>query len=157
MQYTDKQIYIVFINLFPLQNAAQNCRKRANDRLSDLTAITYIENEDLKNNYEKLKKDKQEKGELYEEILLFHGTDEENIDEIFINNFDINRHPLKRKKVDRQIIRLYKAKLVNPNPMFRKWHTDEAFTCATDLVHAINMEKFSSSPESSVAALPGIL
>ena len=29
--------YIVFINLFPLQNAAQNCRKRANDRLSDLT------------------------------------------------------------------------------------------------------------------------
>ena len=29
--------YIVFINSFPLQNAAQNCRKRANDRLSDLT------------------------------------------------------------------------------------------------------------------------
>ena len=100
MQYTDKQIYIVFINLFPSQNAAQNCRKRAYDRLSDLTAITYIENEDLKNNYEKLKRDKQEKGELYEEILLFHGTDEENIDEIFIKNFDINRHPLKRKKVD---------------------------------------------------------
>merc|ERR1719154_523105 len=80
------------------KNAAQNCRKRANDRLSDLTAITYIENEDLKNNYEKLKKDKQEKGELYEEIHLFHGTDEENIDEIFIKNFDINRHPLRRKK-----------------------------------------------------------
>ena len=63
--------------------------------------ITYIENEDLKNNYEKLKKDKQEKGELYEEILLFHGTDEENIDDIFIKNFDINCHPLKRNKVDR--------------------------------------------------------
>ena len=63
--------------------------------------ITYIENEALKSKYEKSKKDKQEKGELYEEILLFHGTDEENIDEIFIKNFDINRHPLKRKKVDR--------------------------------------------------------
>ena len=61
--------------------------------------ITYIENGDLKSNYEQLKKDKQEKGELYEEILLFHGTDEENIDNIFINNFDINHHLLKRKKV----------------------------------------------------------
>ena len=50
--------------------------------------ITYIQNDDLKDNYEKLKKDKQEKGELYEETLLFHGTDEENIDNIFNNNFD---------------------------------------------------------------------
>ena len=37
IQCIDKQISIVFINSFPLQNAAQNCRKRANDRLSDLT------------------------------------------------------------------------------------------------------------------------
>ena len=61
--------------------------------------ITYIQNDDLKDNYEKIKKDKQEKGELYKETLLFHGTDEENIDNIFNNNFDINRHPLKRSKV----------------------------------------------------------
>ena len=47
--------------------------------------ITYIQNDDLKDNYEKIKKDKQEKGELYKETLLFH--------------FDINRHPLKRSKV----------------------------------------------------------
>ena len=63
--------------------------------------ITYIQNDDIKVNYEKLKKEKNDKGELYEETLLFHGTDQENIDDIFINNFDINRHPLRRSKVIR--------------------------------------------------------
>ena len=44
-------------------------------------------------------KTKLDNGELYEEILLFHGTDEENIDNIFNNNFDINHHPVRRSKV----------------------------------------------------------
>ena len=64
----------------------------------DLT-ITYIENGKLKRNFEKSKKEKEDNGELYEEILLFHGTDEENIDNIFNNNFDINHHPVRRSKV----------------------------------------------------------
>ena len=69
--------------------------------------ITYIENGNLKRNFEKSKKDKEDSGEHFEEILLFHGTDEENIDSIFNNNFDINRHPLKRSKV------LYTCKYVD--------------------------------------------
>ena len=64
----------------------------------DLT-ITYIENGKMKRNFEKSKKGKEDNGEIYEEILLFHGTDEENIDNIFNNNFDIDRHPLRRSKV----------------------------------------------------------
>ena len=64
----------------------------------DLT-ITYIENGKLKRDFEQLKKDKDDNEEPYEEILLFHGTDEENIDNIFTNNFDINHHPLRRSKV----------------------------------------------------------
>ena len=61
--------------------------------------ITYIENGKLKRNFEKSKKDKEESGEHFEEILLFHGTDEENIDSIFNNNFDINHKPQRRSKV----------------------------------------------------------
>ena len=61
--------------------------------------ITYIENGEMKRNFEITKKGKEDNGEIYEEILLFHGTDEENIDNIFNNNFDIDRHPLRRSKV----------------------------------------------------------
>ena len=116
--------------------------------------ITYIQNDDIKVNYEKLKKDKNEKGEIYEETLLFHGTDQENVDDIFINNFDINRHPLRRSKV----IRFRGACLiVKCKFFFRKWYTDEAFTCVTAQGHAMNMAKFSSSPKFCVATLPEIL
>ena len=65
---------------------------------NDLT-ITYIENGNLKRNFEQSKKDKEDNKEPYEEILLFHGTDEKNVDNIFTNNFDINHHPLRRNKV----------------------------------------------------------
>ena len=61
--------------------------------------ITYIENGNLNRNFEKSKKDKEDNGEHFEEILLFHGTDEENIDSLFNNNFDINHQPQRRSKV----------------------------------------------------------
>ena len=64
----------------------------------DLT-ITYIENCHLKRNFEKAKKEFEDNGTSYKEIFLFHATDEENIDNIFNDNFDIDHHPLSRAKV----------------------------------------------------------
>ena len=61
--------------------------------------IKYIENDQLKRKFENLKKVMKDNNDQYEEILLFHGTAEENVDSIFNNNFDIDHHPLNRIKV----------------------------------------------------------
>lgn len=68
--------------------------------------ITYMENGKLQRNFEKLKEAKDNNGEHFEELLLFHGTDEENVNSIFNNNFDIEHHPLRRSKVDIKVCSL---------------------------------------------------
>jgi len=56
--------------------------------------------------FENCKREFVEKGVSDKELLLFHGTDASNLDNIFTSNFKIDFQPINRPKVELTIYQI---------------------------------------------------
>ena len=63
-----------------------------------IESVTYIVNEKTERTFQQCKSTFSELGVSNQEILLFHGTDEINVDNIFLKNFDIDHVPINRQR-----------------------------------------------------------
>ena len=79
--------------------SAKSSEKPINNPFQAIQSIEYIENKMNTGNYQHCKASFREKSEEFDkEILLFHGTDVQNIDSIFNTNFNIDSSPVDRRK-----------------------------------------------------------
>jgi len=74
--------------------------KQINNPFHAIRSIEYIENEGNTEKYRHCKKLFSKKSDKCgKEILLFHGTNVQNIDSIFTTNFNIDKSPVDRRKM----------------------------------------------------------
>jgi len=64
----------------------------------EIESIVYVENRKILERFENCKREFVEKGVSDKELLLFHGTDASNLDNIFTSNFKIDFQPINRPK-----------------------------------------------------------